>query len=369
MRTLKRTKFSKHNAGDEPVWDESVESLPNVLNWYSYNKTQDDAKEYLLEYAKHINLIKPKFKLLSNSRERVNTAIAWLSRILINSECGTDEIKNRVMQEIDRLVNLREAKIETPDVTVDKRPTANVQENIKAKLAEYLGEINLQLDSILLSIRRNAKPNFSLKEWLRSNKVSSAQVKNISAYFRNHVLPELLDAQSGTCEQLAEAYSFLSSTQLKAYISVIQQFISDSDEQHLVQKQILIHSRSPRRKPKSPLKQVEKLKYLKEHNALKSVPPTRIIGAKSVIFYNPENRVITYYTCDNNHGLGVKGSTLLNYELTNTMCKIIRKPEDILPKLLTGGRVEVRNAIRDLKSKDREASGRINDKLLILRVF
>lgn len=369
MRNLKRTKFSKHNVGDEPIWDESIDSLPKVLNWYSYNKTQDDAKEYLIEYAKQVNLIRPKLKLLANSKERVNTTIAWLSRIIINSDCGTEEIKNRVAQEIDRLVDLREAKIEVADVAADKRPVANVQENIKAKLAEYLGEINLRLDSILLSIRRNEKSNFSLKDWLRSNKVSSAQVKNISAYFRVHILPELLEAQAKTCEQLTEAYSFLSSSQLKAYISVIQQFIEDSDEQHLVQKQMLIHNRSPRRTTKSPLKQVAKLKYLKEHNELKSVPPTRIIGARSVILYNPESRVITYYACDNNHGLGVKGSTLLNYELTHTMCKILRKPENILPKLLTGGRVEVRNAIRDLKSKDREASGRINDKLLILRVF
>jgi hypothetical protein len=59
----------------------------------------------------------------------------------------------------------------------------------------------------------------------------------------------------------------------------------------------------------------------------------------------------------------------VNYELTQTMCKILRDPEKLLPKFISGGRVEIRNSIRDLNSKNREANGRINDKLLILRAF
>jgi hypothetical protein len=368
MRVSKRTVFSKSVSSGEPDWDETRESLPNILNWYSYNKTQDDAKEYLLDYAKYLNFEKTDIKLLSGSKERVNTSIAWLSRLLLITLSADQDIKTKIVDELNRIISIEKTKTDS-ETKIDKKHTVNVQENIRAKLAEYLGEINFQLDIILESIRKNEQIEFSLKDWLRDNKVSAVQVKNISNYFKTHVICELLEAQAKTCEQLTEAYSFLSSSQLKKYIQVIQQFIDDSDEQHLVKKQMLIHNRTPRKVTKSPLKQVAKLKYLKEHNELKSIVPTKIVGAKAILLYNPESRVVTYYACDNNHGLGVKGSTLVNYELTQTMCKILRDPEKLLPKFISGGRVEIRNSIRDLNSKNREANGRINDKLLILRAF
>lgn len=368
MRVSKRTVFSKSVSSGEPDWDETRESLPIILNWYSYTKTQDDAKEYLLDYAKYLNFEKSDIKLLSGSKERVNTSIAWLSRLLLITLSADQDIKTKIVDELNRIISIEKTKTDS-ETKIDKKHTFNVQENIRAKLSEYLGEINLQLDIILESIRKNEQIEFSLKDWLRVNKVSAAQVKNISNYFKTHVISELLEAQAKTCEQLTEAYSFLSSSQLKKYIQVVQQFIDDSDEQHLVKKQMLIHNRTPRKVTKSPLKQVAKLKYLKEHNDLKSVVPTKIIGAKAIVLYNAENRVATYYECDNNHGLAIKGCTLLNYDVTKTISKILRKPESILPIILNDGRVSVRNTLRDIAAKNKTANGRFNDKCLILRVF
>lgn len=369
MRKSKRTTFIKHSIGDEPIWDGTVESLPKVLNWYSYEKNQDDAKEYILTYAKQTDLSKSDVKLISTSKERVNTSIAWLCRMLLNSASASTEFKSRIDLELSRLISANKPKQSSPQIDISKKQTVNVQENIKIQLSEYLGEINFQLDSILDCIRKNISPSFSLNDWLRDNKVSAIQTKNISNYFKNDVLPELLEAQAATCEQLNEAYSFLTPKQLKSYICVIEQFIIDCNEQHIIKKQILIHNRTSRKRVSSPLKQVAKLKYLKEYEDLKSVPSTRIVGAKAIILYNPESRVVAYYECDNNHGLSVKGSTLLNYDVTKTMCKILRKPDEILPTILNEARVAARNCLRELKSKNKVASGRVNEKFLILRTF
>lgn len=369
MRTSKRTVFSRSVISDEPVWNEDIESLPRVLNWYSYNKTQDDAKEYLVDYAKYENLDKQDIRFLTNSKERVVTSVGWLCKIYLNCLCSCPEIKQKINSEIERIVLIEKNKKIVEDVSVIKKPTVNVQENIKAKLAEYIGEINFHLDEILLSIRKDADFSFCLKTWLRDNKVSAIQAKNIASYFKSHVIPELLEAREGSCEQLVEAYSFLTNTQLSRYIDVVEKFIADSDEQHIIKKQISIHNRTPRKANKNPLRQVRNLKYLKEHEQLKSIVPTKIIGAKAILLYNPETRVVTYYGCDNNHGLGIKGSTLVNYDVTQTLCKILRKPEEVLSKFLTEGRVAVKNTIRDLSSKNKVASGRINDSLLILRAF
>lgn len=369
MRNAKRTVFSKHSVGDEPIWDKSLESLPKVLNWYSHNKTQDDAKEYILAYAKHINLPKADVKLLSTTKERVNTSIAWLCRMLMNSEFNSTEFKCRIDLELSRLISTNKQKETLQQIDIPKRQAVNVQENIKIQLSEQLGEINFQLDSMLDCIRRDIEPSFSLNNWLRDNKVSAIQTKNISNYFKNNIMPELLEAQAATCEQLTEAYSFLTAKQLKSYISVIEKFIADCDEQHIIKKQMLVHNRTPRKRVISPLKQVAKLKYLKEYESLKSIPPTKIVGAKALVIYNPEARLVIYYECDNNHGLAVKGCTLLNYDITKTICKVLRKPNDILPTILSEARVAARNCLRDVKSKNKVASGRLNDKFLILKAF
>ena len=368
MRKTKRTVFTKHGIEDEPVWDGTLESLPKVLNWYSYKKDQDDARNYILEYAKFAGLPKDKIKALSQSKERVVTSIAWLCRMLLNSASTSTEFNSRIDHELSRLISANKPKQSSPQIDIPKKQTVNVQENIKIQLSEYLGEINFQLDSILDCIRKDISPSFSLNNWLR-NGVSVVQTKNISNYFKNNVLPELLEAQAATCEQLTEAYSFLTSKQLKTYIGVIEQFIIDCDEQHIIKKQMLVHNRTSRKRVSSPLKQVAKLKYLKEHEDLKSVPSTRIVGSKAIILYNPESRVVVYYECDNNHGLSVKGSTLLNYDITKTMCKILRKPDEILPTILNEARVAARNCLRDVKSKNKVASGRVNEKFLILRAF
>lgn len=369
MRSAKRTVFSKHSVGDEPIWDESLESLPKVLNWYSHNKTQDDAKEYILTYAKQTDLPKSDVKLIATSKERVNTSIAWLCRMLLNSASASTEFKSRIDLELSRLISANKPNQSSPQIDVPKKQSVNVQENIKIQLSEYLGEINFELDSILDCIRRDVSQSFSLNNWLRDNKVSAIQTKNISNYFKNNVLPELLDAQAATCEQLTEAYSFLTAKQLKTYIGVIEQFIIDCDEQHIIKKQMLVHNRTPRKRVISPLKQVSKLKYLKEHESLKSIPATKIVGAKALIIYNPESRLMIYYECDNNHGLAVKGCTLLNYDITKTICKVLRKPDSILPTIISEARVAARNCLRDVKSKNKTASGRLNDKFLILKAF
>ncbi|MFO0202771.1 MAG: hypothetical protein ACK528_06530, partial [Alphaproteobacteria bacterium] len=170
MRSAKRTVFSKHSVGDEPIWDESLESLPKVLNWYSHNKTQDDAKEYILTYAKHTDLPKSDVKLIATSKERVNTSIAWLCRMLLNSASASTEFKSRIDLELSRLISANKPNQSSPQIDVPKKQSVNVQENIKIQLSEYLGEINFELDSILDCIRRDVSQSFSLNNWLRDNK-------------------------------------------------------------------------------------------------------------------------------------------------------------------------------------------------------
>ena len=355
----------------EPIWGHynSDNQLALLLNWYSYNKTQDDAKKYIVSYLKSKKYSKGDIQKLSSTKERVNTSIAWICRIILN---GADNISSlygdRIDSEIDRLLSIKNNVVDTEVVKVVKnRPS--VQENMHNQLCEYIGEINSHVDDILSKIIKNKDVKFSLKQWLTSNSVSAIQTKKIKEYFSDSVLPELHEAASNKCEQLKEGYSFLTKKQLKKYIATIESFIEDCQENESIRKRIAKINRKPRNITKNPLKQVSKLKYLKEHEDLKSIAPTRIIGANALVLYNPSNRTVYWYKCDNNHGLGIKGSTLLNYDETSSICKTVRKPEELIKVLLESGKVSVRKAIEGLTTKEKALSGRINSKMIILRAF
>jgi hypothetical protein len=132
-----------------------------------------------------------------------------------------------------------------------------------------------------------------------------------------------------------------------------------------------VAGKTPRKKKiKTPEKQVKYLKFCLEDKALKikSVPPTRMIGAEGVWVYNRKNRLLSYYAADDASGLGVKGCAFLNYSKTKSRTKKLRKPEEILPQVLSGGKVILKNLFDSLTTKDAKVTGRMNKETLLVRV-
>jgi hypothetical protein len=66
-------------------------------------------------------------------------------------------------------------------------------------------------------------------------------------------------------------------------------------------------------------------------------------------------------------GLSVKGTTIVNVDEKISQCKTLRKPDEIIQKVLTGGKVILKNLMSQIKTKDSPAIGRINADTLLLR--
>src|SRR5690606_4676088 len=110
-------------------------------------------------------------------------------------------------------------------------------------------------------------------------------------------------------------------------------------------------NRKPRRiKKKSPAKQIARIKYLKEHENLKSVNPLDIIGASQLWVYNVKYRNLGVYHCPNAHGFEMKGTTLLNFDEKTSVSKKLRKPEEIIPTVLEGGKVQLRKVLDNIRT-------------------
>lgn len=121
------------------------------------------------------------------------------------------------------------------------------------------------------------------------------------------------------------------------------------------------------RKPES---QIRSLKYLPEEKTLnvKSINPLKLVGASELWAYHVPSRTLTRYISSNDAGFAVKGCAILNYSEKDSRAKKLRKPETVIPAVVSAGKVVLRSLLDDLSTKDKKATGRVNSKTILLRV-
>lgn len=355
--------------GSEPTFKsiDPQSELVSILNWYSYNKDAEDAKAYFLTYLKKYDMdVFDKLKTRA-SEIYIPTTIGWLCRIYtLNESLFPLQYLKNIKEETSKVLQVVSTS-RTEETSPDTKPRASVQDHMKNQLKDLLGELDCEVDRFLSN---RCKSNFSLYEWMQTKKVKHVHAKGIAEYYERVVLPELKQAQSGDCDQLQEGYSFLTKSNMNVFISFIESFIDDANRWQDVAKQISNSNRVPRkRKPKPAAKQIEKLQYLKEHGDLKSVSATQIVGASQLWVYNVKYKTLGVYVCNNAHGFMVKGCTILNYDVSESICKTLRKPEDVIPSVLESGKVALRKILPSIRTKEKKLTGRINKDTLLLRVL
>ena len=115
---------------------------------------------------------------------------------------------------------------------------------------------------------------------------------------------------------------------------------------------------------------MKSLKYKTEdtENKLVSINPVKIIGAEKLWIYNVKTRKLGVYVTSDAAGLDVKGSSILNYKYSESISKTLRKPKDVLSRVLDGGKVVLRKVMNEINAKPQELNGRINKDTILLRV-
>lgn len=116
-------------------------------------------------------------------------------------------------------------------------------------------------------------------------------------------------------------------------------------------------------KKKSPAAQVAKLKYLTNWGAIQSINPTRLIGCKTAFLYDTKARKLVKFTSDD--GIAIRGSHLV----ANAVSKKIRKPDDEVPKFVSGTAAFVRREFEAIKTKATAARTMVNSNMIIIRAI
>jgi hypothetical protein len=344
--------------GHEPKFDRELSKieLMSTLNWYTQNKDTKDAVKYANDYFKKNHKLN-----VDSVIKNYSTTFGFVCRILNN---GGSVNEKELIWFNETIIKIKEdlAKPKV-DVVVDDKPVQpNIQDRIREKASECIGELEGLLDEYIISkFTSNPKP-YGIMHTLNIKGVHTNRIlehwKRIRAEYDNALTTE--------DELIKEGYSNFSKTEIKKIVGFCDSVITDAMK--VVSE--ANKTRKPRqRKQKSPEQLVSKLKYLDKHEELVSENPKDIIGALQLWVYNTKSRKLGCYNAEDASGLSVKGSSIISFNESKSTQKKLRKPEVTLPEVLKGGKVYLRTALDDIKAVSATLNGRLNTDTILLRII
>ena len=340
-------------------------TLSKALCYYNANLENKERVKTVMNYLKKNN--KPYYDVLSDAPDYEFMTLGSLLTIKNKGEYLSPEHEADLKNKLDALYakyTLKAAAAPAEDDTpTQKPPVVSVEQRVIEAARKQSEEIDYAIDAFF----KHKKTDFSTKSYLIANGISGAVAKRIGEYYKS-TLVELEEAIEGKDEQLVEAYSFLTKTELKRFRDMIASIVEDCTNATLAAKA----NRAPRvKKAKPPAKQVEKLKYLAEFPelGLKSVHPTKIVGAQQLWVYNTKNKKLGVYYATGSSGFSVKGSSLLGWDPEVSSQNGLRKPADIIPQVLEGGKLQLQKILGKLTTINTKLNGRLNAETILLRVL
>lgn len=354
--------------GSERVFKGEVSSktspdLITCLNWYSAMADEKMYDQWLAEYMKKNGYSKADITKITSLPVWKKRIAATLGRMETNGTKFVGDMENFPRIFIDRSLSLEqeEVKEEAPKETV------SIQERIKNAASQHITVIDDEISSWYEG--RLKKITYSFYDYLQGAQISSAICNHVKTWIQKR-LDEHEEMMNGKDEQLNEAYSYLPAASKKEILKALTQCLTDIDR--YVGNAKATKVKKPRQKKEVPVdKLINKLKFQKEFVKfkIKSIAPENIIGAQQLWIFNTKYNQLTVLNAIGVSGLTVKGTSIQNYDTVTSEKKKIRKPEEVIDKVLNGGKQVLKKLMSDLKTKSIEVNGRINEDCIILKAI
>lgn len=358
--------------GGEPTYENLdpkntsyTSEILRIFNWYSAEKNRSDSYKYHVDYVKKFRS-KDDFKLFQSVQEKdIHTTFGWVARVITRGGNVKLDQRERFESYLDALIrvvrNEEKEKIVEDVVVIEPRKVVNIQDAIKQKAKDYIGELEGNFDDFCLF-----DTEFSLYNDMKGKQLPNQYCQYIEEWV-NRKLEEFNEVALGSDSQIVEGYSNFNKRKIKSIIKFFDTMIEDLDKYNQFKKA----NRKPRAtRKKSPADQVKSLKYkLKDDELnLTSVKAIDIPGSEQVWLYNTKTRKLSVYNSDSAQGLQVKGTTLQNWLPEKSKQKTLRKPEEQIKDLMSSGKVKLRTFLDNIKSKEQSVNGRINIDTIILKI-
>ena len=335
------------------------EQIQVLFNWYSAEKKRSDAYKYYSDYVKKFR--NKEYKSFQKVDEgSIVTTLGWLARLILRGAKISEEHQKRLNDNITILIN--NVVLEETVEKETKRVVVNIQDAIKQKTKEYIGDLEGAVDEFIKEDKE-----FSLYNDFKGKQIPAPYVSDVKVWAEKK-LEEYNEVISSKDSQLVEGYSNFNKKKLKAIVKLFEQFIEDCDKYGQFKKA----NRKPRAvRQRPPAQQVKNIKYKVKDDELniESEKPVDLIGAAQVWVFNTKTRKLAVYTSESSQGMQVKGTTLQNWDPEKSKQKTLRKPEEQIKDLMSSGKVKLRTFMDSIKSKEGTVNGRINIDTVILKIM
>lgn len=356
----------------EPNWEKQTGpctqfELVRAFQWYNMNKNSKDARKYLIDYLVQEKMITAQQKAASEYLNLSwNIVDGWFARCLsrgamvpANSLVNFGDRMKEFKARLDTIIRDRSLDVIQPQTDSN---VISIQERVAAKADTFIMELEGKFDEVW---HNQSGVEFIPYTWMVENEVKPMHASKIAEYFKSRATEWIAIIESKD-EYVKESYP----RPRKEMIEAAKFFaaIATDAEKLAANKNA---ARKPRKKkPVSFEKKVARLKFKKDdtENKLVSIDPVQIMGAQKLWIYNVKNRRLGVYVANDEAGLSVKGSTIENYKYSESISKTLRKPKEVLSRVLDGGKVVLRKVMGEINSKPSELNGRINKDTILLRV-
>lgn len=347
-----------------------------AMNYYNLNNSGKELKPKVLEWMALNGYTKKEISEYKATKDwRSSLTAGAIASSLLRGMPDTHSTFNKGRKTSNWLrsqitTTIDEGKYDTEPVVsikVSLAPLQTIQERVREQSGLMCEEIDAAIDSWIMDPESFDPKAFKMVSLLKGKGVKGAHSKYIKGIFA-YGLSELKQLAAGKDEQLKEAYKHVSRKNIKKLIDFYDSIMSACDL-IAAETKILKKPRVKKVKPAEELVSKMKFKATDAKLSLVGVNPSLLIGASAAIVYNIKLRKLGIYIASSSDGLSVKGSTLINFTDKSSQ-KTLRKPEDQLKEFKACSSIRRIEAwFNGIKATDTVLSGRINEDIMILKVF
>ena len=283
----------------------------------------------------------------------------------------------QVVEQPTELEPIKEVSTEPEAELIENKPKKlSIQDRMRKRLMFIIGDIDDAFENVWA---RNEDPKkFKAYDYFTIHNIPGAFMKMVREQVHVYIDEQSkglkyrdIKPKDRTDEQqdYVESFESYSKVEMKQHIAWWERVYKDCDLWEANKKK----QRKPRKyKPPSKEKMAKKVKYKAEDKDLKLVSeqPINLPGCTAVVVFNTKNRKLGIYEATHkHHGLTLKGTTLLNYDLSTALQKTVRKPQEVMEKLHTGGLQAIKNTFNALSTTETKLNGRLNKETVLVRIF
>jgi hypothetical protein len=345
--------------GDEPLLQERIEDtedlrLVRVFSWYHYFKDTDDGKKWASKWMKENKYSQEDIDLFNRcNNQYVSMTMCILTRMADRGTNFSDFVIDKIKSSFKDSIEY--ARNNVPKDNIIQLPV------LDKKLDFVIGLIEDHLDEFY----RDDYPDFfksKVYDILKDNEIKASQAQKILQYYSP--LLEEIKAHSNEDEE----YSSLTEDQYSNYLDLLED-ICDDINSHISMNKVTRVRKPRKKKAVDPNKLIQNVKYQEKDDSLriKSISPINIVGANQAWLYNTKYKVLRQLIAIDDKGLSISGTSVINFCEKASKSKTLRKPEAILPEVISGTKHSLKKIFDNLTTKEIAPNGRINNETLLIK--